>query len=247
MRALFPIFTVCLLLNANQVFAGFIGAGSIINSSVTFDKQDDGLRLDWGSNINKHIDLEWSHIDFGSSRYDDPTYVAADITDTDDTNDTPNFENIGFGDVSRSEGSYKGISRLDIQALSAGLKFKKDATNWLQFYARASFLAWQADTTNIEIYGPRDGRDAEGELLAGGVDPLTASNLNPCGHLESCRVADIKGKTHWAVDFWYGYGLLIKPYDWLAFRAEYSIVTLNAVDFPRAKLDGFTTSVEMHF
>ncbi len=246
MRALFSISILCLSLNASQVFAGFIGAGSIINSSVTFDKQDNGLRLDWGSNASKSIDLEWSYIDFGNSHYDDPTYVEANTTDSDDTNDSPNFEDIGFGNVSRSQGTYKGISGLHIQALSAGLKFKQDANDWLQFYARASFLAWQADSTNIEIYGPREGLNDAGDPL-GGADPSTASNLNPCGHLEFCRVADIEGKTHWAVDFWYGYGLLMKPYNWLAFRAEYSIVTLNAVDFPRAKLDGFTTSLEIHF
>ena len=230
---------------------GYVGVGTAFNSSEAFDNQDSGLRLDWGANITDGIDLEWSLIDFGKSYYDDPTLVAPDLTDSDESNDSPQFENIGFGTASSSGGgSYQGISSLHTLGLSAGLKFKKRVNDWIQIFARASFLGWQANTNMVGIYGATEAEyatiDAEGNALPSG-DTSIISNYNPCGNNGFCRDIEENGKTHYAVDFWYGYGIMAKPYKWLALRAEYSITTLNAVDFPKATLEGFTTSMEIHY
>jgi hypothetical protein len=230
---------------------GYVGMGAAFNSSEAFDSQDSGLRLDWGATITDGIDLEWSLIDFGKSYYDDPTFIEPDLTDSDESNDSPQFEDIGFGNASSAGGgSYQGISNLHTIGLSAGLKFKKRVSNTIQIFARASFLGWQANTSMVEIYGATDPEyatvDAEGNALPSG-DTSIISNYNPCGTNGFCRAIEEDGKTHYAVDFWYGYGIIAKPYKWLALRAEYSITTLNAVDFPKATLEGFTTSMEIHY
>ncbi|MEH6346660.1 MAG: hypothetical protein V7785_16325 [Bermanella sp.] len=244
------IFTILHILPCHSE-GGYVGVGTAFNSSATFDKQDAGLLIQWGATITDGIDLEWGLVDFGKSYYDDPTFIAPDLTDDDEGNDSAQFENLGYGDASSAGGgSYKGISNIHTLGLSAGLKFKKRVNNWMQVFARASFLGWQAKTSMVEIYGPTEVQyatvDADGDALPNG-DTSIISNYNPCGNLGFCRALEEDGKTHYAVDFWYGYGLIARPYKWLALRAEYSITTLNAVNFPKATLEGFSTSVEIHY
>ncbi|MGR6874269.1 hypothetical protein ACU6U9_18620 [Pseudomonas sp. HK3] len=226
--------------------AGYFGVAQNFNSSATFNDQDDGFRVDSGSNVTPWLDLEWSYIDYGTSRFDDPNFV---LGDDDDEDDKDRFENIGYGEDSVNEQTarFKGLSSIRTQGVSAGLKFKKSVNNWMQIYARASFLAWHSKNTNVTIFAPRPGFDSDGnELPDGSTD--TPNNLNDCGTITYCRIEDSKSpKDKWAVDFWYGYGAIFKPYNWLAIRAEYSIVTLNAVEFPKGKLEGFSTGFEIHF
>lgn len=226
--------------------AGYFGAAQNFNSSATFDEQDDGFRIDFGSNVTPWLDLEWSYIDYGYSRFNDPDFVLGDVDDEDDKD---RFENIGYGDDSVNEqvARFEGLTNLRTQGVAAGLKFKKSVNKWVQIYARASFLAWHSESINVTIFAPRPGFDSDGnELPEGSTD--TPTNLNTCGTVSYCRIEDTNNsKNTWAVDFWYGYGAIIKPYSWLALRAEYSIVTLNAVEFPKGKLEGFSTGLEIHF
>ncbi len=243
----FFIFFIPILLSISAHGSGYLGAGHSLNSSVTFDEQNNGLRIDWGTSATSNLDLEWSYVDFGESSYNHPTYVsAADAAnEPDNDDDTARYDNLGFGSVSRSgdEVTYRGIDNLHTQGLSAGLKFKINANSWLQLYARASLLVWQATTETIELSAERvaviETEDGDGNP----IDPIT-TNLNDCGNLTECQQ---EGKTVNAVDFWYGYGFIAKPLDWLAIRAEYSTVTLNAVDFPKSTLEGLNTSLEIHF
>ncbi len=249
-HAIIFIFSI-LFLSPCYSEGGYVGVGTAFNSSETFDSQDTGLRLDWGATITDGIDLEWSLIDFGKSYFDDPTFIEPDLTDSDTSNDSPQFTNIGYGTVSTAGGgSYQGISNLHTLGLSAGLKFKKRVNDWIQIFARASFLGWQANTSMVGIYGETQATyatsDADGNALPAG-DTSIITNYNPCGHNGFCRAVEEDGKTHYAVDFWYGYGLMLKPYNWLVLRAEYSTTTLNAVDFPKSTLEGITTSMEIHY
>lgn len=229
---------------------GYIGFGQSINSSVNYDKQNNGLRIDLGATANDSLDLEWSFLDFGVSDYNDPAVIPADLTDADDSNDLDYYDNSGFGKTSRSAGSYIGFSQTHTYGISAGLKFKKPVNEWLKVFARASFLAWQSNPTHLELYLPRDPVNAQGNPFIDDPadDTDSPANLNPCGTNTFCRIEDDKlAKTFWAVDFWYGYGLIIQPLAWLAIKAEYSTTTLNAFDFPKSKIEGFTTSLEIHY
>ncbi len=225
---------------------GYIGGGQSINSSVTFDKQGNGFRIDWGTKATSGIDLEWNYVDFGTSSYDDPTPKYDIVAEAHENTVIADFDNTRFGTVSRTNGSYVGISSIHTQGLSAGLKFKLQSNNWLQLFARASFLAWQANTTDVSIYANRAARDAEGNLIAEGDTTSEIKNYNPCNQLGACTRLST-GKTFYAVNFWYGYGVIIKPYSWMALRMEYSNTTLSAKEFPEAKLDQFNTSLELHF
>jgi hypothetical protein len=233
-------FFALLILSAPS-FAGFIGGGTSFNGSKSFDQQEDGMRLDFGSHANSVLDLEFNLVDFGESSYDDPTYIQPDPLETDDLG---SFTNPGFGSVSSSDGGiqYTGISSLETMGIGMGLKLKKSVSSWLQVYGRASFLLWQSDAQNFEFYGVRDHENAAGDLTTEAL----AVNQNPCGTLSTCRIDTEESKTQ-AVDFWYGYGLIAKPFSWLAIRTEYSITTLNAVEFPKAVLEGVTISLEAHF
>lgn len=230
---------------------GYIGGGHLFTTTETFDQQEEGFRVDFGANINSFLDLEWGYVEFGDSAFNKADYKPGDTTDTDPDNDQESFENIGFGSVSSSsrEGGQKyiGLNTLAANGLSGGMKFKLRTNNWLTLFGRVSFLAWKGDTTIIEMYAEREALDDNGDPVVNSAD---ATNLNPCGNLgangDRCEIVS-EGKTHWAVDFWYGYGALIQPYDWMAIRAEYSIVTLNAVEFPKSVLEGFSTSLEIHF
>jgi hypothetical protein len=187
------------------------------------------------------VDLEFSLIDFGESSFEDPIYAEAETTvDT----DLGSFENIGSGSVSSSDGglTYSGISQLNTVGIGAGLKLKKNMSNGFQVYARASFLAWESITKNIQVYGTRNPENAQGDL----VIPENAVNQNPCGTLSVCIQHTGEDK-HQAVDFWYGVGFIMKPLSWLAIRTEYSIITLNAVDFPKGVMEGVSASLEVHF
>ncbi len=237
------LFLICLPSHSQ----GYIGAGHSTNSSVTFDKQSDGLRIDWGTKASSNIDLEWSYIDFGESAFNEPNYISTVESERDDGLDT--YENLGFGGLSRSDDhiTYNGIESLHAQGLSAGLKFKLNANNWLQLYARASLLIWQATSQTIELSEGREEVyatvDADGVALPSG-DTSIITNQNSCGTLKRCVQ---EGNKFEAVDFWYGYGFIAKPLDWLAVRAEYSTVTLNAINFPKGKLEGVNASLEIHF
>lgn len=238
------------LVSATASHAGFIGGGHVFTDTETFDMQEEGARVDFGTNINSGLDLEWGYVEFGESTFNRPDYKAGNTTDTNLDNNDETFENLGFGRVSSSssEGgqTYTGIDTLTTTGLSAGFKLKLQANNWLTLYGRASFLAWQAETKLVKMYAERRPLDDIGDP----VPEDQATNLNPCGNLggegQRCEIVS-KGKSHWAVDFWYGYGVLIQPYSWMAIRTEYSIVTLNAVDFPKSVLEGFSTSLEVHF
>jgi hypothetical protein len=238
-RYYMPFFAL-LILSAPS-FAGFIGGGSSFNSSKSFDQQEDGMRLDFGSHASDVFDLEFNLVDFGESSYDDPTYIQPDDAEPDDLG---SFTNPGFGSASSSDGGikYTGISSLETMGIGMGLKLKKPVNSWLQVYARASFLLWQSDAQNFEFYGERKPEDEDGDPTS--VE--SAVNQNPCGTLSTCRIDTQESKTQ-AVDFWYGYGLIAKPFSWLAIRTEYSITTLNAVEFPKAVLEGVSVSLEAHF
>ena len=226
--------------------AGYFGAAQTFNSSATFDQQDDGFRVDFGSNVTPWLDLEWSYIDYGNSEFDDPNFVEGKADDEDDNG---KFEDIGFGDTSVNEqrARFDGLARVNTQGISAGLKFKKTVNNWAQIYARVSFLAWKSDSVSVTVFAPRPGFDSDGNELPEGSTE-TPSNLNECGTLEYCRIEGSDNpNTTWAVDFWYGYGAIFKPLSWLAIRTEYSIVTLNAESFPKGKLEGISTGIEIHF
>ena len=221
--------------------AGFFGGGVSSNSSKSFDHRTDGFRVNFGSHINSALDLEFNYVEFGTSSYDDPEILPPE---TDALDDNGSFENIGFGSVSRSSGGlkYTGIDSIDTFGVSGGLKIKKDINNWLQVFARASFLAWESTTEDFELYGTRKPENDEGDS----VTEANATNQTPCGTLGTCRQS-LGSKKHQALDFWYGYGIIMKPTSWIAIRAEYSIVTLNAVDFPKSVLEGLSTSLEIHF
>ena len=225
--------------------AGYLGGGAAFNVSKTFDEQETGFRVDFGANINDSLDLEWNYVDFGGSYYNDPTPVAGITDDVDTDNDNDSFTNTGYGSVSVRDGGaeYHGISEIKTQGLGAGFKFKLPANDWLTLYARASFLAWKADTQLINVYTERDPLDGNGNP----IDEANAVNQNPCNDSLAFCSEIVEGKTHWAVDFWYGYGFLMQPFSWMAIRTEYSITTLNAVNFPKSVIEGVTTSLEVHF
>jgi opacity protein-like surface antigen len=238
------------LVTATASHAGFIGGGHLFTDTETFDMQEEGARVDFGTNINSGLDLEWGYVEFGKSTFNRPDYKEGNTVDFDSNNDDESFKNIGFGRItsSSSEGgkTYRGINSILTNGLSAGFKLNLRANDWLTLYGRASFLAWKAETTLIEMYAERNPLNDSGDTVA----PEDATNLNPCGTLggegQRCEIVS-DGKDHWAVDFWYGYGVLLQPYSWMAIRTEYSIVTLNAVDFPKSVLEGFSTSLEVHF
>ena len=237
---------ISLIITSFAANAGYFGAAQTFNSSATFDEQDNGFRIDFGSDTTPWLDLEWSYIDYGYSRFDDPDFV---LGDPDDDGDEDRFENIGFGDDSVNEqvARFEGLTNLRAQGISAGLKFKKDINNWMKVYARVSFLAWHSESINVTIFAPRPGFDSDGNELPEGSTE-TPNNLNDCGTISYCRIEDTDDVTEtFGVDFWYGYGAIFKPYSWLAIRTEYSIVTLKAVDFPKGKLEGFSAGLEIHY
>ena len=237
---LFSIFT---LLSLNS-YAGYFGGGISHTKSESFDTQYNGIRVDFGANVNSFLDLEWNYIDFGKSFYDDPTYEEGDTSDSDTSNDDGRFINKGFGKSGST--SYVGLSDLHTQGLAGGLKFKKNVNDWVQVFARVSLLAWESKTNQFEMHIAEAPEDAVGNIISG-ADTSAAVNRNSCGHFEFCRSENEAGEPHWAVDFWYGYGLLVKPVSWLALRAEYSFTTLDAVDFPRGKMEGLNSTLEIHF
>lgn len=226
--------------------AGYFGASHSIHSSASFDEQDDGFRVDFGSKVTPWLDLEWSYIDYGYSRYNEPNFVEGD---PDDADDNGYFDNTGYGNqtINEQRARFDGIANIRTQGIAAGLKFKKSINNWMQVYARVSFMAWESKSINMTVFAPRPAFDSDGNEL----DPNsteTPSNLNDCGTLDYCLIKDDNNpESTWAVDFWYGYGAIFKPFDWLAVRTEYSIVTLNAEAFPRAKLETLSTGLEIHF
>ena len=225
----------------HQAQAGFFGGGVSSNTSKTFDHQQDGFRVNFGSHINSALDLEFNYVEFGASSYDDPNFIDPD---PDDSEDRGSFENTGFGSVSGSQGGlvYTGIETLDTFGVSAGLKLKKNVKSWLQVYARASFLAWESQVEQFELYSVREPLDDDGDSTT----TNNATNQTPCGSLDECRWK-IEDKKVQALDFWYGYGFIIKPASWIAIRTEYSTITLNAVDFPKSVLEGLSANLEIHF
>ncbi|EAT13765.1 hypothetical protein HF888_10010 [Bermanella marisrubri] len=231
------IISIACLFLALPSQAGYLGAGYSLTSTNSYDEVDDGYRFDFGTELTDWLDLEWGYINYGESRFDDPTYIPAD----EDNDEAARFENIGFGDFGGNE--FNGITSAETQGISAGLKFKKSVNNWFQLYARVSFLAWQSDTTRVTIFGAETPVDADGNEVN---DLADATNINDCGTTSYCRLTE-EGESHQAVDFWYGYGFILKPFSWVSFRTEYAIVTMNAIDYPKNTFEGITTSLQIHF
>ncbi|MCP5326419.1 MAG: hypothetical protein H7A09_08885 [Oceanospirillaceae bacterium] len=237
-----PLLALCLFATNVTYAGGFIGAGYSMNNTNDYDHEQSTTRIDFGAKVHPNLDLEWNLVDLGVSAFNDPTFVPADTTDSDEDNDTPNFTNTRFGTVSRSEGSYTGLSQVHPRGVGVGLKWHTDIDTWLDFFIRGSMLAWGAETKSLEIYGPREALDANG-------DPTTednAANLNPCGNLAYCRIEE-EGKKLWAVNYWFGTGFLIRPMEHLVIRTEFSGTRLKARDYPYSQYEILTTSLEFHF
>lgn len=231
------------MLFAPTAMAGYLGAFESLNKSASFNHQENGIQVTFGSDTEDWLDLEWSFVDYGYSSYDDPTFRLADPSDPDDFD---RFEGFLYGNqiVNEETAEFSGIAKLRARGVSAGLKFKKNLTSWLDLYARVSLMAWEAESISLSIYEAREGFDSDGNS----ADEEFADNINPCGTLDFCRIEDPENPVHtWGVDFWYGYGATIKPFNWLAFRAEYSVITLNAVNFPNAKLESFMAGLEFYY
>lgn len=246
-KVLQPIIAFLLLNMSQACFAGYFGASEGSNTSISFDKQERGLRVDFGSDATPWLDLEWSYIDYGYSSYNDPTFTLGDPEDDDDFD---RYEHFKYGSqyVTEEDAEFSGIGSIRVRGISAGLKFKKDLATWLDVYARVSLMAWESQHTQLNIYSPRNPYDSDGNQIMDPVNLSNADNLNPCGTLDFCRIEDTENPVHtWAVDFWYGYGAIFKPFSWLALRAEYSIITLNAINFPQAKLETVSAGLEIHY
>lgn len=241
MRTLFNTLFISMLFTTSYAFAGFIGGGSSTNSSKSFDHQENGFQVNFGSHINQAVDLEFNYVEFGASSFDDPSFVEPDTLDA---NDFGTFENIGFGGVSRGDGGikYSGFNKIETFGVGAGLKLKKSVKSWLEVYAKVSFLAWESQASRFELYSARAPQNDDGDT----VSEQNATNQTPCGSLASCR-QELESTKFQAVDFWYGYGFIVKPTSWIALRTEYSIITLNATEFPKSVLEGLTASLEIHF
>lgn len=223
----------------------YVGLGTSLNNTNDLDHENDGIRLDWGAKVHPNLDLEWNLVDLGESSYNDPTFVAGNTDDTDEDNDRHTFKNTGFGEVNSSAGSYTGISKIHVKGLGVGLKWHGAYTSWLDIYARGSMLAWQGDTNSIEVYGEREALDSNGDPLPDGSSE-TPANLNPCGHLNYCRIEET-GKKYWAVNYWFGAGFVFSPLDWLKLRTEASSVILKAEGFPQVQYESIGATVEVHF
>jgi len=238
---------ISLLFLSQTPLAGYLGTSASINASANIDKQDNGFRINFGSDTTSWLDLEWSYVDYGQSSFNDPEFSLAD---EDNPDDVDQFKNFHFGSqyVNDETAEFSGLAHMHTRGLSAGLKFKKNLTNWLDIYARASLMAWETTSIPVSIYAPRAAHDEDGNPLTDSDNSEAAANLNPCGTLNFCRIEDTGNPVQtWAVDFWYGYGTTIKPFDWLAIRAEYSVITLNAVDFPNATLESFSAGLEIYY
>jgi len=227
--------------------AGYLGVTQSSNNSVNFHQQENGYQINFGSDVNSWLDLEWSLVDYGNSIYNDPTFVLGDPEDEDDVD---RYTGILYGSqyVNDETAQFSGLTSLRNRGISAGLKFKKQVASWLDLYARVSLMAWEAESIPLNLYAPRDAYDEDGNALLDPDNTSEAANLNPCGTLDFCRIEDTGNPVHtWAVDFWYGYGATIKPFSWLALRAEYSVITLNAINFPKSKLESFTAGFEIYY
>jgi len=236
-----------LTVSHQMAFAGYFGATQSFNSSASFNQQENGLQINFGSDINSWLDLEWSFVDYGDSIYDDPQFV---LGDNEDEADVDRFTNFLYGSqyVNEETAEFSGLSGLRARGVSAGLKFKKQVASWFDLYARVSLMAWEAQSIPLSIYAPRDAFDEDGNALLDPNNTSEAANLNPCGTLDFCRIENTDEPVHtWAVDFWYGYGATIKPFSWLALRAEYSVVTLNAINFPKSKLESLSAGIEIYY
>jgi hypothetical protein len=245
MRTL-PLLALCLF-TCNISFAGgYLGVGYSMNNTNDYDHEQSTTRIDFGAEVHPNLDLEWNLLDLGLSRFNDPTFVPANTTDSDEDNDTPNFTNRRFGTVNRSEGSYTGLSEVHPRGIGLGIKWHTDINTWLDFFVRGSMLAWGAETKNLEIYGPREALDANGDPIPDTDTTTTPSNLNPCGTLTYCRI-ESEGKKFWAVNYWFGTGFLIRPMEHLVIRTEYSGTRLKARDYPYSQYEMLNTSLELHF
>ena len=234
------------MFTATATAGGYLGLGSSFNNSNDFDHENDGLRIDWGATTHPNLDLEWNYVDFGESLYNDPTFVAGITTDDDEDNDLADFTDTRFGTVSRSAGRYIGFSKVHVEGIATGLKWHGGLTKKVRVFARTSLLAWKGETTDLEIYGPREALDSDGDPLPDGADPATASNKNPCGNLNYCRI-EREGKTYWAVNYWMGAGFSYQPLKWLVLRAESAITTLKATGFPQVTYESIGATMEVHF
>jgi len=214
--------------------AGFIGAYTGMSSSLDADKTSSSFKILTGAHVTSRISLEFAYVNFGATRYNDPTAINVDTS-----NSNISFKNASHGTISHGQlgdsvpdangrntytnkgsSSFSGISEFTPEGGLINLRYRFPILDNLDFFVKTGFFAWVADYKTIKITADKDG-----------------------GIVRS----DVKDTQTSAVNAISGGGFIYFPIPQLSLRAELESTAISSGDMPRTRLQNISFGANWEF
>ncbi|MFT7261365.1 MAG: hypothetical protein ACI9MS_003239 [Glaciecola sp.] len=235
---LFKLPTALLALTlSTSVFAtegGFLGVYTGVSSSLDADKTSSTFKILVGAHVTSRISLEFGYVNFGATRYDDPTAI-----NTDDSDLIISFEDADHGSISAGQlgvatvvaggrdtydnkgaSSFSGVNEFTPEGALVNLRYRFPILDNLNFFVKTGFFAWAADYKTTKITADKDG---------------VITQINE----EDSQTS--------AVNAISGGGFIYSPIPELSFRAELETTAISSGVMPRTRLQNISIGANWEF
>jgi len=231
-----PAALLALSLSANSLASegGFIGAYIGNSSSLDTEKSSESFKILTGAHITSRISLEFGYVNFGDTRYDDPSAI-----NTDTSRSNISFKDAGHGSISfgqlgdatvvtdgkdtydnKGPSTFNGISKFSPEGGLINLRYRFPILDSVDFFVKTGFFAWVADYETIKIIANKDGstvRTTEKKTQTSGVNAIS------------------------------GGGFIYRPIPQLSFRAELESTAISSGDMPRTRFQNISIGANWEF
>lgn len=228
------LFALTLSASAFATEGGFLGVYPGVSSSLDADKTSSSFKILTGAHVTSRISLEFGYVNFGVTRYNDPTAVNTDACNCRISFRDADHGSISYGQLgdptpdangkneynNKSPSSFTGISEFTPEGALINLRYRFPILDSLDFFVKTGFFAWAADYQTIKITADKDGT-------------IT-------------RIDEKESQTS-AVNAISGGGFIYSPIPQLSFRAELESTAISSGDMPRTRLQNISIGANWEF
>jgi hypothetical protein len=222
---------------STHVFAtegGFLGVYSGVSGSLDADRTSSTFKILAGAHVTSRISLEFGYVNFGATRYDDPTAINIDDSDL-----NISFKNAKHGSISagqlgaatvvtggrdtydnKGSSTFTGVNEFTPEGALVNLRYRFPILDSLDFFVKTGFFAWVADYKTTKIVANKDGiitRTSEDDSQTSAVNAIS------------------------------GGGFIYSPLPELSFRAELETTAISSGVMPRTRLQNISVGANWEF
>ncbi len=222
--------------NALALEDAFIGGYVGAVSSLDADSTGSSFKILTGAHVTSNITLEFGYVNFGSTKYDDPSAI----------NQGTNRANISFRDAdhgsvllgqlgdptavpgaastynNKGDAEFNGISEFTPEGGLINLRYRFEINDQFDFFVKSGFFAWAADYQYIKIIAAQGNasnvtRTEEKSSQASGVNTIS------------------------------GAGFIYRPIPQLSIRTELESTAISSAEMPRTRLQNISLGLNWEF